>query len=156
MSRFVVRDFKPLLHLIIPHRSAAHRGIHTTLRTLQPKRTKVPKLRKVTKKQLKDLPTQLIIDGEPISPLTPWPNPTTPASSSDADADEEGEYEKAVRDGHVPRTSLAREVWMNMKRYEGDILLTRVGMFYEVSLFPLLVRVGWLIRGRVISRKRLK
>jgi hypothetical protein len=25
---------------------------------------------------------------------------------------------------------------MNMKRYEGDILLTRVGMFYEVSPFP--------------------
>lgn len=146
MSRFVVRDFKPLLQRIIPYRSAAHRGIHTTLRTLQPpKRTKVPKIRKVTKKQLKDLPTQLIVDGEPISPLTPWPfnSPTTPASSSDADedADGEGEYEKAVRDGHVPRTSLAREVWMNMKRYEGDILLTRVGMFYEVSLFPLLVRV---------------
>ena len=138
MSRFVVRDFKPLLQRIVPYRSAAHRGIHTTSRTLQPpKRTKVPNLRKVTKKQLKDLPTQLIIDGEPISPLTPWPNPsTTPASSSDADADEEGEYEKAVRDGHVPRTSLAREVWMNMKRYEGDILLTRVGMFYEVSPFP--------------------
>ncbi len=38
-----------------------------------------------------------------------------------------------VEEGIYPDTSLAKEVYANRVMYPDDILLTRVGMFYEVS-----------------------
>lgn len=52
---------------------------------------------------------------------------------TDAERTLDAEYEKAIVDVEFPRTPLAREIFRNMRRYERDILLTRVGMFYEVS-----------------------
>jgi hypothetical protein len=100
-----------------------------------PKRPK-PKARpKTTKKRLQDLPSQLAIDGIPLPPLAPWSDTNTFASkaSSDVGSALDAAYEKAIVDGSFPRTPLAKEIFCNMRRFEGDVLLTRVGMFYEVS-----------------------
>ena len=47
--------------------------------------------------------------------------------------DEEDIYREAVRMGDIPDTALAKQVYLNWKRFPDCIVLTRVGKFYEAS-----------------------
>ena len=82
---------------------------------------------KKTRRQSAD-PACAATDSDPLPPAT-----LSAASTSDINAQDDEAYEAAIARGDVPRTPLAREVFLNMHRYQQDIILTRVGMFYEVS-----------------------
>lgn len=120
-----------------------HRSLHTTYPTQDAsitvkaptKRTKSKARPKTTKKRLADLPSQLLVEGIPVPPLAPWSGTTTATggASSSTKSKMDAAYEVAVSDGLFPRTPLAKEIFCNMTRFQGDMLLTRVGMFYEVS-----------------------
>lgn len=47
--------------------------------------------------------------------------------------DFEEEYQAAVSAGSIPNSALAKQVFLNWKRFPDCIVLTRVGKFYEVS-----------------------
>lgn len=51
-----------------------------------------------------------------------------------SDQDLKAEWNMAVKERSFPDTPLAKEIFNNMKAYPDDIVLTKVGMFYEVSL----------------------
>lgn len=116
------------------HTTFPPQDVSTTTKAI-PKRPKAKARPKTTKKRLQDLPSQLAIDGIPLPPLAPWSDTNTFASkaSSDVESALDAAYEEAIADGSFPRTPLAKEIFCNMRRFEGDVLLTRVGMFYEVS-----------------------
>ncbi|KAJ9094953.1 hypothetical protein QFC21_005745 [Naganishia friedmannii] len=64
------------------------------------------------------------------------PEPSASHSHSQSEPEPEPEsgaeaYARAVARGEFPSTPLAKEIFMNIRAYEGDVLLTRVGMFYE-------------------------
>lgn len=46
----------------------------------------------------------------------------------------DAEVEKAIDEHRIPDTKLGREIYENMLRFSGCIVLTRVGKFYEVSI----------------------
>ncbi|WRT63671.1 uncharacterized protein IL334_000594 [Kwoniella shivajii] len=50
--------------------------------------------------------------------------------------DEEAQVEKAIEEGTIPSSTLAREVYTNWLRFPDCILLTRVGKFYESYFEP--------------------
>ncbi|WWD22390.1 hypothetical protein CI109_106881 [Kwoniella shandongensis] len=50
--------------------------------------------------------------------------------------DEEEDLRQAIAEGIIPNTPLAKEVYINWKRFPDCILLTRVGKFYESYFEP--------------------
>lgn len=122
----------------------------TTATSVKPK----PKLIK-TKARLSDLPaTKLGSNGLPQKPLEAWDERDVPPNRSKspktvraAKARSDGArspvipcskaelelLQDAIRQGVIPDTPLAHEVYLNWKRFPDCILLTRVGKFYEVS-----------------------
>lgn len=135
-------------------RSLPRRLLHISL----PPRAARPKARpKTTKKRLADLPTHAVVDGVRAPALDAWrENVHVLESACDDGVGEDAAYERAVEEGTFPRTPLAREIFRNLRRYEGDILLTRVGMFYEVSHAPSQRLLGLMRRGSHISHRLQK
>lgn len=83
-----------------------------------------------------ELPTSKIgIDGSAAVPLAPWKEfrKEHHAPSPDVLSDEEALYKQAIISGDIPDTALAKQVYLNWKRFPDCIVLTRVGKFYEVS-----------------------
>lgn len=74
--------------------------------------------------------------GKAATPLAPYKEYEKEhhAPSPDALLDEEHLYRQAVKTGDIPDTALAKQVYLNWKRFPDCIVLTRVGKFYEVSL----------------------
>jgi hypothetical protein len=56
------------------------------------------------------------------------------APSADVAEDEEKLYKDAIASGDIPDTALAKQVYLNWKRFPDCVVLTRVGKFYEVSV----------------------
>jgi hypothetical protein len=80
--------------------------------------------------------TKLDGDGKPLAPLEPYKEykKAHHAPSVDYASQEEEVYRRAVAEGDVPDTALAKQVYLNWKRFPDCIVLTRVGKFYEVCL----------------------
>ncbi|ODN76055.1 hypothetical protein L202_06000 [Cryptococcus amylolentus CBS 6039] len=98
---------------------------------------------------------QSTISGLKSEPLAPWSDTSTVSPSrrakrvAHADPLEDGqqiaqstwqvteqdEIHNAIQSGIIPDTALAHEIFLNWKRFPDCILLTRVGKFYEASLF---------------------
>ena len=74
--------------------------------------------------------------GTPVKPLEPLPEYKKPhhAPSVDVAEDEERLYKDAIASGDIPDTALAKQVYLNWKRFPECVVLTRVGKFYEVSI----------------------
>jgi hypothetical protein len=51
----------------------------------------------------------------------------------DPEQDLEAKWQRAIDLREFPDTGLAHGIFLNMQKYPDDIILTRVGMFYEVS-----------------------
>ncbi|OXC71204.1 hypothetical protein AYX13_00070 [Cryptococcus neoformans] len=124
----------------------------TTTASVKPK-TKLVK----TKTRLSDLPAiKLGPDGLPQKALEAWDETDVPpkrsklktvraakapsdGTSSPAISCSKAELEllqDAIRQGVIPDTPLAHEVYLNWKRFPDCILLTRVGKFYESYFEP--------------------
>jgi hypothetical protein len=58
---------------------------------------------------------------------------TTDIGPATQGPDFEEEYQAAVNAGSIPNSALAKQVFLNWKRFPDCIVLTRVGKFYEVS-----------------------
>jgi hypothetical protein len=73
--------------------------------------------------------------GQPLAPLEPYKEykkKAHHAPSVEYASQEEESYRRAVAEGDVPDTALAKQVYLNWKRFPDCIVLTRVGKFYEV------------------------
>lgn len=149
-----ITTLRPLLHLSPISSSRTHIvGISASpspfflTRSLVSSSSSTPKKRKTgtntktrtkTSKKVCDLPT-VAIDPDTGLPLPPLPAFQTQTKSTSklpqrgGGNSEDLEWSRLVRDGLWPDTALAREVYDNGKRFPTDLLLTRVGMFYEVS-----------------------
>jgi hypothetical protein len=57
-----------------------------------------------------------------------------PEERSPDDPELEAKWQHAVKARIFPDTPLAYGIFVNMQTYPDDIILTRVGMFYEVSM----------------------
>lgn len=113
--------------------------------------------------------TKLHPDGLPIKPLEPWEKyrKAHQAPSPDVAKDEEILYRDAVASGDIPDTALAKQVYLNWKRFPGCIVLTQVGKFYEVcplkvssssvltdqSYFAPAVRLSSLLNLKLANRR---
>lgn len=113
--------------------------------------------------------TKLHPDGVPIKPLEPWEEyrKAHQAPSPDVAKNEEVFYRDAVASGDIPDTALAKQVYLNWKRFPGCIVLTRVGKFYEVcplkvssssvltdqSYFASAVRLSSLLNLKLANRR---
>jgi hypothetical protein len=73
--------------------------------------------------------------GAPVKSLEPWKEykKAHHAPSVEVADDEESLYREAVAAGDIPDTALAKQVYLNWKRFPDCIVLTRVGKFYEAS-----------------------
>jgi hypothetical protein len=73
--------------------------------------------------------------GIPVKPLEPLLEykKAHHAPSVDVAEDEEKLYKDAIASGDIPDTALAKQVYLNWKRFPDCVVLTRVGKFYEVS-----------------------
>lgn len=84
-----------------------------------------------------DLPkVRVDSEGKAATPLAPYKEYEKEhhAPSPGVLVDEEELYREAVKTGDIPDTALAKQVYLNWKRFPDCIVLTRVGKFYEVSL----------------------
>ena len=74
--------------------------------------------------------------GIPVKPLEPLLEYKKPhhAPSVDIAEDEERLYKDAIASGDIPDTALAKQVYLNWKRFPDCVVLTRVGKFYEVGV----------------------
>jgi len=61
-------------------------------------------------------------------------NGLEPEVRTPEDPELEAKWRHAVKTRVFPDTPLAHGIFVNMQKYPDDIILTRVGMFYEVSL----------------------
>jgi hypothetical protein len=80
--------------------------------------------------------------------------PSTQAVSLLAQDDKQAldeKWQRAVDMKLFPDTNLAREIFTNLQAYPDDILLTRVGMFYEVSHESRYRLSSTILRARRIS-----
>lgn len=75
--------------------------------------------------------------GERVKPLDEYKEykKAHQASSVDVAEDEERLYRDAIASGDIPDTALAKQVYLNWKRFPDCVVLTRVGKFYEVSRY---------------------
>lgn len=75
-------------------------------------------------------------NGSPVKPLASLVEykKTHYAASVDVAENEERLYKDAIAVGDIPDTALAKQVYLNWKRFPDCVVLTRVGKFYEVSL----------------------
>lgn len=92
-------------------------------------------------------------DGQP-KPALPAFTPTTISNSSaaaKARLARDPEWARVVHAGAYPNTELAEELWHHENRYPGDLILTRVGMFYE-SYFGQAATVASLLNIRLTSK----
>ena len=73
--------------------------------------------------------------GKAATPLGPYKEYEKEhhAPSPGVLSEEEELYREAIRTGDIPDTALAKQVYLNWKRFPDCIVLTRVGKFYEVS-----------------------
>lgn len=67
------------------------------------------------------------------------------------EAKQQREWQRAVDTREFPDTPLAWGIFTNMHEYPDDIILTRVGMFYEVSKRCLLASVESVLTIRSAS-----
>ncbi|WVO18464.1 hypothetical protein L204_106181 [Cryptococcus depauperatus] len=112
----------------------------------EPKKTKIrksalPKLDPLQRAKKADLlpdsnEAQAAIAALPESTKKTSIRKDTKHSSKHKELSEEEDLEKAIRTGVIPDTPLAREVYVNWKRFPDCILLTRVGNFYESYFEP--------------------
>jgi hypothetical protein len=85
---------------------------------------------------LEELPKAKVdATGKVVAPLAPYKEYEKEhhAPSPGILSDEEEMYKEAVKTGDIPDTALAKQVYLNWKRFPDCIVLTRVGKFYEVS-----------------------
>jgi hypothetical protein len=53
---------------------------------------------------------------------------------ADSERELDAKWQRAIDLREFPDTVLAHGIFTNMQKYPDDIILTRVGMFYEVSM----------------------
>lgn len=100
------------------------------------------------KKAFKDLPVSAVDpDGNPASALPPL----TRSSSVKSRRSNDPAWARIVKVGAYPDTDLAYELWQHEHQYPDDLILTRVGMFYE-SYFGQAPTVASLLNIRLTSK----
>jgi hypothetical protein len=105
------------------------------VRTISTSRVTFKTKRKAESIDFDALPkTKSDTSGTPVKPLEPWNEyrKAHQTHSADVGQDEEMIYRDAVAAGDIPDTALAKQVYLNWKRFPGCIIITRVGKFYEV------------------------
>jgi hypothetical protein len=108
----------------------------TGIRAISSSNTALKSKKKTESIDWEDLPrTKIDPAGSPIKPLEPLLEYKKPhhAPSVDVAEDEERLYKDAIASGDIPDTALAKQVYLNWKRFPDCVVLTRVGKFYEVS-----------------------
>jgi len=109
----------------------------TSIRTISSSNTALKSKKKSESIDFEDLPkTKRDLAGTPVKPLEPLVEYKKPhhAPSVDIAEDEERLYKEAIASGDIPDTALAKQVYLNWKRFPDCVVLTRVGKFYEVSV----------------------
>jgi len=108
----------------------------TTIRAISSSNAALKSKKKSESIDFEALPkTKRDLTGSPVKPLEPLPEYKKPhhAPSVDVAEDEERLYKDAIASGDIPDTALAKQVYLNWKRFPECVVLTRVGKFYEVS-----------------------
>ena len=108
-----------------------------SVRTISSSNTALKSKKKSESIDFEALPkTKRDLTGSPVKPLEPLPEYKKPhhAPSVDVAEDEERLYKDAIASGDIPDTALAKQVYLNWKRFPECVVLTRVGKFYEVSI----------------------
>jgi hypothetical protein len=108
----------------------------TTIRAISSSNTALKSKKKTESIDFEALPkTKRDPAGIPVKPLEPLLEYKKPhhAPSVDVAEDEERLYKDAIASGDIPDTALAKQVYLNWKRFPDCVVLTRVGKFYEVS-----------------------
>jgi DNA mismatch repair ATPase MutS len=108
-----------------------------SIRTISSSNTALKSKKKTESTDFEALPkTKRDPAGIPVKPLEPLPEYKKPhhAPSVDVAEDEERLYKDAIASGDIPDTALAKQVYLNWKRFPDCVVLTRVGKFYEVSI----------------------
>jgi hypothetical protein len=109
----------------------------TSIRTISSSNTALKSKKKTESIDFGALPkTKRDSAGTPVKPLEPLLEYNKPhhAPSVDVAEDEERLYKDAIASGDIPDTALAKQVYLNWKRFPDCVVLTRVGKFYEVSV----------------------
>jgi len=109
----------------------------TSIRTISSSNTALKSKKKSESIDFEDLPqTKRDPTGTPVKPLEPLLEYKKPhhAPSVDVAENEEELYKDAIASGDIPDTALAKQVYLNWKRFPDCVVLTRVGKFYEVSI----------------------
>ena len=131
---------------ICPRCQLALRQIHTSITPRA--RAAVAEKPSKSSSALFDLPRfRADSEGNRIEALDPWIEakrprrarirsiPASPSPPEEVDVNpkaEEDDYLSAVVKGEIPDTALAKQVYLNWRRFPDCIILTRVGKFYEV------------------------
>jgi hypothetical protein len=109
----------------------------TTIRAISSSNTALKSKKKTESIDFEALPkTKRDPAGIPVKPLEPllgYKKHHHPPSVDVAE-DEERLYRDAIASGDIPDTALAKQVYLNWKRFPDCVVLTRVGKFYEVSI----------------------
>jgi len=107
----------------------------TSIRGVSSSNTALKSKKKSESIDFEDLPkTKRDLAGTPVKPLEPLLEYKKPhhAPSVDVPENKEKLYKDAIASGDIPDTALAKQVYLNWKRFPDCVVLTRVGKFYEV------------------------
>jgi len=97
----------------------------TSIRTISSSNTALKTKKKSESIDFEDLPkTKRDLAGTPVKPLEPLVEYKKPHHAPSVD----------IASGDIPDTALAKQVYLNWKRFPDCVVLTRVGRFYEVSV----------------------